>query len=101
MTHEAPLELPIAVQVDKALIEAAELVPAPPLPIPPSDTEHVRALDAAFDAQEKESQQVVGLLGLWTGTALLHDLAVETFSEPVGEVEIEKKKPHKDDEPNE
>src|SRR5438477_8370290 len=98
MTHEAPLELPVAVQVDKALLEAAQQVPAPPLPIPPSDAEHMRALDAAFDAQEKESQQVAGLLGLWAGTALLHDLAIETFTEPAGEVKLEKKKQPKDDE---
>jgi hypothetical protein len=92
MTHEAPLNLPMAVQVDKALIEAAQQVPAPPLPIAPGDSEQVRALDAAFDAREKESEQVSGLLGLWAGTALLRDLALDTFTEPAGEVEPEKKK---------
>ena len=97
MTHEAPLDLPIAVQVDEALVEAAQQVPAPPA-LPPSDTEHVRALEAAFAAKEKESEQVAGLLGLWAGTALLHDLAVETFSEPAGEVVPDKKKKAKDDE---
>jgi len=92
MTHEAPLKLPMAVQVDKALIEAAQQVPGPPLPIPPGDSEQVRALEAAFDSREKESEQVAGLLGLWAGTALLRDLAIDTFTEPAGEVEPEKKK---------
>jgi hypothetical protein len=96
MTHEAPLDLPMAVQVDKALIEAAQQVPGPPLPLPPADSEHVRALEAAFVAREKESQQVAGLLSLWAGTALLRDLAIETFSEPAGEVEPELKKKSED-----
>ena len=97
MTHEAPLDLPMAVQVDKALIESAQQVPAPPLPLPPGDTEQARALDAAFVAREKESEEVAGLLGLWAGTALLRDLAIETFSEPAGEVQPEKTKVNHDD----
>ena len=93
MTHEAPLHLPIAVEVDKALIEAAQQVPGPPIPFPPADAEHVKALEAAFDSRENEIEQVAGLLGLWAGTALLHDLAIETFREPAGEVEVEKQQP--------
>src|SRR5438105_9682175 len=86
MTHEAPLELPMAVQVDKALIEKAQQIPGPPIPIPPADMEQLRAVEAAFVAEQKENKEVAGLLGLWAGTALLHDLAIETFREPAGEV---------------
>jgi hypothetical protein len=99
MTHEAPLHLPMAVQVDKALIEASQQIPGPPAPLPLHDAEHTRALEAAFVASEKESEQVMGLLGMWAGTALLRDLAIETFSEPAGEIEPEaKKKPQNEEE---
>jgi hypothetical protein len=55
----------------------------------PIDPEHVRAVDAVYTQQQKESDQVLGLLGMWTGTLLLHDLAVETFSKPADEKEEE------------
>jgi hypothetical protein len=95
MTHEAPLHLPQAVEVDMALIENAQQVPAEPLA--QVDQQHVQALEAAFVAREKESHEVAGLLGMWAGTALLHDLAIEHFSEPVDEFELEDKAKSNDD----
>ena len=95
MTHEAPLQLPLPVECDPALLMPAQVSPAPP----PhdgqlvADPEQVRAVEAVFAAKDKESATVAGLLGLWTGTMLLSDLAVDTFKEPAGEVEIEKRKP--------
>jgi hypothetical protein len=97
MTHEASFDLPIAIQVDHALIESAQQVPAPPAPLPVTDSEQVRALEAAFAARDKESEQVAGLLGLWAGTALLHDLAIEAFSKPAGEIESYEKKSKNED----
>jgi hypothetical protein len=90
--------LPAAVQLDKALF-AAE-APAPVLRDNLPDTQQVRALEAVFATKDAESNTVAGLLGFWTGTMVLHDLAVEAFSEPAGEVESEEK-PKKQDEPEE
>jgi hypothetical protein len=59
--------------------------------------ERIKAVEAVFSQQEKESRAVAGLIGLWTGTLLLHDLAVETFDEPADEKEEQlkpEKKPH-------
>jgi hypothetical protein len=96
MTHESTLVLPVAVQVDKAVFAPAHQSPAPVLPAH-ADAEQVRALEAVFTAKDKESATVAGLLGLVTGTMVLHDLAVETFSEPAGEVEAEEEPEDKDD----
>jgi hypothetical protein len=98
MTHESTLALPVAVEVDKALFAPAHQSPAPVLPGPAPDSEQVRALEAVFAAKDQESQTVAGLLSLLTGTMVLHDLAVETFSEPADEVEAEEE-PHEKDKP--
>jgi hypothetical protein len=87
MIHEAPLDLPVAVQVDQAVIEANQARPAPPQPLPPADPEHVRALEAAFEARDRESHTVAGLLGMYTGAMLLHDVILDTVTKPAGEVE--------------
>jgi len=96
MTHESTLVLPVAVELDKAVFAPAAEAPAPFLPGPPPDSEQLRALEAVFAAKDRESTTVAGLLGLWTGTMVLHDLAVETFTEPAGEVEAEEKPEEKD-----
>ena len=97
MTHESSLALPVAVQLDKAVFAPAAEAPSPILPGPPPDAEQVRALEAVFAAKERESNAVAGLLGLWTGTMVLHDLAVEAFAEPADEVEEEDKPKDKDE----
>ena len=79
----------------------AETVTAPveqaPLPgvtveAPPPD--QVRAAEAFFTRQQ-ESHLVAGLMGMWTGTLLLHDLAIEHFEErdDIEEERERKKKP--------
>jgi len=82
-------ELTVAVPVRPHMIE---VVQAPLLEQQPSaevttslTPEQVEAREAVFrqEAQEQqESQQVAGMLGMWTGTLLLHDLAMEAFSGP-------------------
>jgi hypothetical protein len=57
----------------------------------------MRALEAVFTAKEKESATVAGLLGMLSGTMVLHDLAVDTFSEPADEVEAEEEPPREDE----
>src|SRR5262249_10896461 len=98
MTHESPLVLPVAVQLDKAVFAPASEAPAPVLPNVPQDPEQVRALEAVFTAKEKESTTVAGLLGVLSGTMVLHDLAVDTFTGPADEGEAEEK-PREEDEP--
>jgi hypothetical protein len=97
MTHESTLVLPVAVELDKAVFAPAAEAPAPVLPGPPPDSEQVRALEAVFAAKDKESTTVAGLLGFYTGAMVLHDLAVDTFTEPAGEVELEEKPKEKDE----
>lgn len=41
--------------------------------------EDVRAAEAYFTRQQQESRQVAGLVGMWAGTLLLHDLAAQHF----------------------
>ncbi len=96
MTHESTLALPVAVEVDKAMFAPAHQSPAPVLETPAPDAEQVRALEAVFAAKDRESATVAGLLGMVTGTMVLHDLAIETFSEPAGEVEPEELPKEKD-----
>jgi hypothetical protein len=98
MTHESTMVLPVAVQVNQAVLAAGAETPAPVLRDTLPDSQQVRALEAVFAAKDAETNTVQGLLGLWTGTMVLHDLAVEAFSEPAGEVETDEK-PKEEDEP--
>jgi hypothetical protein len=62
--------------------ERVILPPDPPAtPHAPANPEQVHAVDAVF-AQERESHLVAGLLGVWTGSLLLADLAKEHFHVP-------------------
>ena len=97
MTHESTLVLPVAVQLDKAVFAPSTEAPAPILPEVPRDAEQVRALEAVFTAKDAESATVAGLLGVWTGAMVLHDLAVDTFTEPAGEVEADENPQDKDE----
>ena len=65
----------------------AEVITPPLEQAPPSGVtveappqEQGRAAEAYFTHQE-ENRVVAGLMGMWTGTLLLHDLAVEHFEE--------------------
>jgi hypothetical protein len=89
MNHESLMVVPHPSQIDKVVVTPAAEAPAPPDSRVIADPEHQRAAEAVFAARQQESDTVIGLLGLWTGVALLNDLAIETFSEPAGEVEAE------------
>ena len=98
MTHESTLALPVAIELNKAVFAPEAKAPSELLPPgPPLDSEQVRALEAVFAAKERESNTVSGLLGLWTSTMALHDLAMETFAESKGESEPEEKPKEKDE----
>jgi hypothetical protein len=93
MSHDSQFIVQLPSDLDKQILMPAAVAPAPPHAVLAHDLEQAKAVEAVFAARERESQAVVGLLGLWTGTMLLNDLAIETFSEPAGEVELDKKKP--------
>ncbi len=85
-------ELPVGLE---RTVNPADLMPEMPIaaveaPSPPPSAEQARVAEAVFAAQERESETVVGLLSMWTGAMLLHDLALENFSKPAGETEARK-----------
>jgi hypothetical protein len=62
------------------------------LTAPTASLEEQEAVAAVFRHQQREADQVAGLMGMWTGTLLMHDIIKDTLQEPAGEVEVEKKK---------
>jgi hypothetical protein len=64
---------------------AADLLPA-------RTPEEIRAVEAVFTQHDKEAVTAAGLWGMWTGALILHDVMVDTFTDPAGEVEVEPKK---------
>ncbi len=87
MSHESVFNVPIMKVIDMDSIAPLATTPSPLHAPNSADPEQARAVEAVFVAKEKENQQVAGLLGLWMSTAILHDLAVETFAPPADEFE--------------
>src|SRR5438046_462164 len=77
-------ELPVGIaQTVHPAVEMPEMpIAAVEAPSPPPSPEQVQAAEAVFAARERESETVAGLLSMWTGITLLHDLALETFGKP-------------------
>lgn len=93
MSHQVFVSGPV--QIAK---EQPPILQHPPLqesPTPPTP-DQVRAVDAVFSEEEKTP--VAGLLGLYTGALLLHDIAKDTFTVPDEEPLPKKKKTEEDDE---
>jgi hypothetical protein len=67
---------------------------------PPAPVEQVQAIETVF-AQDQESQTVAGLLGLWTGGILLHDVLAEHLNPPADEELPPRAKPRKENEDGE
>jgi hypothetical protein len=89
MFHELPLGM---VRVATPAQQMPEMpIAAIEAPSPPPSPEQARVAEIVFSAQERESQTVQGVLGMWTGVLLLHDLAIEHFSKPVAQEEDAKK----------
>lgn len=88
---ETPFAAPGPIVEDPTLgqiaIEAEKAHPSPPLP-PPSVAE-ARAAEAIFAAANAEAQMMMGLWGMWTGTALLHDLMIEHLGKRSGQFDEE------------
>jgi hypothetical protein len=88
MSHELNLVTPHHEKLRILLNVQLQRLPAAQAAAP-IDPEHVRAVDAVYTEHQKESDQVLGLLGMWTGTLLMHDLARETFDKSAEEKEEE------------
>jgi hypothetical protein len=83
---------PVHEQHTQINIPSLDEAAVPEKPIPPLTAEQVRAVDAALAHEnDQESATVAGLLGMWTGSMLLKDLAQEHFSPPADEELIQEK----------
>jgi hypothetical protein len=76
-------ELAIAVLQHSGPVQEVQPPPAEVLATP--TPEQARAADAVFSQKDKESAQVAGLVGMYMGAVMLHNLAVETFQPAVEE----------------
>ena len=73
---------------EQVLPQPAPVEQVQPLPTP--TPEQIRAVEAVFAQQDKESAQVANLLGLYTSGALLHNLVTDSLTPSAEEA---KKKP--------
>jgi hypothetical protein len=95
------LESNVGAPMEKISIQA--IVPPGAAParecpeFPPAPVEQVRAIETVF-AQDQENQTVAGLLGLWTGSVLLHDVLADHLSRPTDEELPPRAKPRKKEE---
>jgi hypothetical protein len=85
-SHEA-----IAVVAPPALTRPAPILDTPSgmEALPGRTPEEIRAVEAVFAQQDKESATVVNLLGVYSGGMILRDILADTFSKPADEVEDE------------
>src|SRR5258708_5162794 len=92
MTSEFHVLPPVAVIYHEEVLASGILAPAPPLPDVGIDPAHIKEVDQVFSAKKAEADKVTGLIGLYTGVMLLHDLAIEAFTPAPGELEEEELK---------
>jgi hypothetical protein len=64
----------------ETILPPIEHAPLPGVTVEAPPPEQVRAAEAYFTRRE-ENHLVAGLMGMWTGTLLLHDLALEHFED--------------------
>jgi hypothetical protein len=86
MSDETPIVAPICEGPVQVVMPPAVEAQLPPETTTLPRPDQVRAAEAVF-SQEDESSAVMGVIGLWTGTLLLHDLALEHFDRPADEKE--------------
>jgi hypothetical protein len=98
MAHDPLIALPETKLVVEA--PAQPVVEGPSAVLPAPTAEQVRAADGVF-TDHKESETVAGLIGMWTGVLLLHDLAFEHFDVAADEDEPRHPKLPNKDEPAE
>jgi hypothetical protein len=87
MSHDFAMVTPHGEQIRLVVDQNAQCPPPAHEALHTPTPEEVRAAEAVFAQPNKESDQVLGLLGLWTSALVLHDVAVETFDPPADEKE--------------
>jgi hypothetical protein len=92
MSSELPEGVPLLVRPVQPATAPLIEVTAPAHTTPAPTPEQARTAEAVFAQHEKESATVAGLLGMWTGTLLLHDVLKDTCTPPAGELEEEEAK---------
>jgi hypothetical protein len=86
MTHESHVYIPApSDQIRHVVMPVLDArfnnVPAESQVVAPIDPEQARAVESAFTGQPSDTEKAAAhLFGLWTGTAVLRDLALDMFS---------------------
>jgi hypothetical protein len=80
MSDEFALVAPQVVIPVETIQAPVEQAPLPGVTVEAPPPEQMRAAEAFFSRQQ-ENHLVAGLMGMWTGTLLLHDLALEHFED--------------------
>jgi hypothetical protein len=82
MNHEAPLIAPALPTQTEVLPPVDETLKPPPALTP----QQAQALNTVM-AEHQENDLVANLMGIWTGTMILRDLAVDHFTRETEEPE--------------
>jgi hypothetical protein len=80
MSDEFALVAPRIEIPSETVTAPVEQAPLPGVTVEAPPPEQARAAEAYFTRQQ-ENHLVAGLMGMWTGAMLLHDLAAEHFEE--------------------
>jgi hypothetical protein len=94
MSDEFVVVAPKVVIPADVVMPPVENAPLPGVTVEAPPPEQGRVAEAYFTRQEEEHRAVAGLMGMWAGTLLLHDLAVEHFEER-DEIEEERERKKK------
>jgi hypothetical protein len=78
MSDDFALVAPKVVIPAEVVMPPVQEAPLPGVTVEAPHPEQARATEAYF-TREQENHLVAGLMGMWTGTLLLHDLTVEHF----------------------
>jgi hypothetical protein len=87
MSHEFAMVTPHGEQLRLVIDQQAQCPPPGGDALPATSAERALAVEAVFADNNREHEQVLGLLGLWTGALILHDVVRETFDRPADEKE--------------
>ena len=80
MSDEFAQVAPRIVMPPQVVMPPVEQEPLPGVTVEAPPPEQARAAEAYF-ARYQENHLVAGLMGMWAGTLLLHDLALEHFED--------------------
>ncbi len=80
MSDEFVIVAPKVVIPAETVVAPIEQVPQAGVTVEAPPPEQAHAAEAYF-SREQENHLVAGLMGMWTGTLLLHDMAVEHFED--------------------